>query len=89
MNLPPGARMQDDGSITFPMRGSPPIWAHANYVRDPTDAYRFVLGYKPCKYRLLGVRVKCPLGSRLIDQCVLIGLPVHPAFCQTCTKREV
>ena len=89
MNLPPGAKLQGDGSITFPMRGSPPVWEHKNYVRDPTDAYRFVQTYKPCKYRTIGVRVKCPLGSRLVDQCSLLGLPVGPAFCQTCNKREV
>lgn len=90
MQLPSGARMQGDGSITFPMRGPPPTWIPpANYVRDPTDAYRFVVGYKPCKYRILGVRVKCPLGTKLVDNCTLIGLPVGPAFCQTCTKREV
>lgn len=89
MNLPPGARLQGDGSITFPMRGPPPKFELANYVRDPTDLYRFILGYKPCKHRILGVRVKCPLGSKLIDQCSLLGLPVGPAFCQTCTKREV
>lgn len=89
MNLPPGAKLQSDGSITFPMRGPPPTLVLPNYVRDPTDAYRFVQGYKPCKYRMLGIRVKCPLGSRLVDQCTLIGLPIGPAFCQTCTKREV
>lgn len=90
MNLPPGARQQADGSITFPMRGPPPTWEPpANYVRDPTDPYRFVMSYKPCKYRTIGVRVKCPLGSRLVDQCILLGLPVGPAYCQQCSKREV
>ncbi len=89
MNLPPGAKLQADGSITFPMRGPPPTWEHKNYVRDPTDDYRYIIGYKPCKYRTIGVRVKCPLGSKLVDHCSLIGLPVGPAFCQTCIKREV
>ena len=87
MTLPPGARMVGF-DIVFPCRGAPPKFDAPGYVRDPSDPYRFVIDYKPCRHREIGVKVKCPLGSKIVDRCVLIGLYVSPSYCQTCTKRE-
>jgi hypothetical protein len=88
MKLPPGARMVGH-DIVFPCRGIPPKLDIPGYVQDPSDDFRWVLAYQPCKYRTLGVRVKCPLGSKVVDTCSLIGLYVSPGYCQTCTKREI
>ncbi len=88
MNLPPGARMVGF-DIVFPMRGPPPRFTPPDgYVVDPADPYRWIPGYKPCKFRITGIPTKCPLGVKLVDRCTLIGLQVGPGYCQTCTKRE-
>jgi hypothetical protein len=81
-------RIQSDGSIVYPMRGdfpSPPL----GYTSDPNDPYRLILDYLNCKYREIGQKFKCPSNQiKTRDFCHLLKLPINPAYCRDCQKRE-
>ena len=43
-------RQNDDGSLSFPRRGPPPI-ATSNWSPDPNDPYRLIPCFSDCKHR--------------------------------------
>lgn len=82
MTLPPGARTQSDGSITFPCRGKAPDCNVPGYVPDPFDPFRWIMVYCPCKHRLLMHKFICSTGKeRTADFCGLLKIPISPRYC--------
>lgn len=86
MNLPPGARIQSDGSVTFPARGKAPDPIEG-YISDPADPWRWLKLYELCVHRVIAKPYICTSGrTRTRDFCELLKIPINPAFCGTCTR---
>jgi hypothetical protein len=80
-------RLQSDGSIIFPIRGAPPKCDLPGYMVDPTDDFRWIMIYCPCKHRVLRQRYICNNGQeRFRDFCELLKLPINPAYCNQACK---
>lgn len=82
-------RLQDDGSIIFPMRGDPPVCNLEGYIQDPEDAFRWIMLYCPCKHRELKKRFICSSGKvRHKDYCNHLQLVINPAYCNQCQVSD-
>lgn len=87
-DFPPGARFQEDGSVTFPMKGKPPVCNVPGYHQDETDAFKWIRDWIPCQHRLLGAAWICASGKKQIrDLCVIKKMPINPKYCDVgCTE---
>lgn len=89
MNLPPGARIQADGSIILTNRGIPPDCDVPGYEVDPTDPYRWNLLYVPCIHREHDRPFRCPSGRiGKADYCKLLQIKTTRNLCFHCPKQE-
>lgn len=88
--LPPNGRVQIDGSIIFPLRGTPPTCNLDGYYQDPDDPYRWRMIYCKCKHRELGKLYTCPSGrTKKRDFCNLVLIPINPRYCnQDCSIKD-
>lgn len=88
--IPPGGRLQGDGSITFPMRGDPPPCNLPGYRVDPDDPFRWLMIYCKCQHRKLAHQWICSNGKmRTGDYCQVKNLPINPLYCnQDCTIED-
>lgn len=88
--MPPGARIQPDGSIILPKRGIPPDCNLEGYEVDEQDPYRWNLKLVECRFRTPDKPFKCANGRiGKADFCELLQIKTTRAICYNCPKREV
>jgi hypothetical protein len=80
--LPPSARKNSDGSVSFPARGKPPTEVTEGYEEDPNDPYRWLMSWVECQYREFNHPYVCPSGSlRHATFCKKKNIPLTPRIC--------
>jgi hypothetical protein len=72
LKFPKGGRLQENGDLVFPQRGTPPKYPIQGFKKDPTDPWRYKAVFAPCVHRRLD--------EKFYQQCGCTGVTTHCLF---------